>query len=282
MRHALYLPAVGRLSDPHVLVDLAVAAEDNGWDAVFLWDHLMRPAEEPTGVADPWIALTAIAAATKRVRIGPMVTPIARRRPLKLAYEAATLDLFSRGRVTLGLGLGVNAGGELSRTGEQMDPKIRGAMLEEGVQLLDRLLRGEHVVHHGAHYTLDGVTLSPTGVQRPRLPMWMAARGNALAPLRRAARYEGVFLLANTPERFAELTECVRSERGTLDGFDFAILATPDYPLAEYERRGATWAIHSPFEAQALTPDARTSSVYNMHGEHQVEHAMSVITNALR
>jgi alkanesulfonate monooxygenase SsuD/methylene tetrahydromethanopterin reductase-like flavin-dependent oxidoreductase (luciferase family) len=223
-----------------------------------------------------------MAAATNRVRIGPMVTPIARRRPLKLAYEAATLDRYSRGRVTLGLGLGVNAGGELSRTGEELDPKTRGAMLDEGVPLLDKLLRGEHVVHRGAHYTVDGVTLTPTGMQQPRLPIWLAARGNALTPVRRAAKYEGVFLLANPPDRFQEIVECLRSERGTLEGFDVAILATPHYPLTEYERRGATWVVHSPFEAQALTTDARTSSVYNMHAENQVDHAMSMIESALR
>jgi alkanesulfonate monooxygenase SsuD/methylene tetrahydromethanopterin reductase-like flavin-dependent oxidoreductase (luciferase family) len=282
MRHGLSLPAVGRLSDPHVLIDLAVAAEQNSWDGVFLWDHLLRPPEEPRGLADPWIALTAIASATKRIRIGPMITPIARRRPLKLAYEAATLDQFSRGRLVLGLGLGVNAGGELSRTGEEMDPKIRGAMLEEGVTVLDQLLRGEHVVHRGTHYTLDGVTLAPTGVQQPRVPIWLAARGHALAPIRRAARFDGVVLLAMSPERFEDIVECVRTERGTLDNFDFAILATPEYPLAEYEARGATWAIHGPFEAQTLTTDARTSSVYNMHTDDPIGHAMSVITSALR
>lgn len=277
MQHALYLPPTGRLSEPEVLVDLAVAAEENGWDAVFLWDHLLRPTDEPSGIADPWIALTAIAAATKRIRMGPMVTPVARRRPLKLAYEVSTLDRFSKGRMTLGIGLGVNAGGEISRTREEMDPKIRGLMLEEAVPLLDRLLRGEHVVHHGAYYTLDGVRLCPAGVQQPRVPIWLAARGHALAPVRRAAKYEGLVLLAITPERFEEIVACVRSERGSLAGFDFAILATPDFPLAEYERRGATWAMHCPFEAQTLTTDARTSSVYNMHPEDPIGHVMSVI-----
>jgi alkanesulfonate monooxygenase SsuD/methylene tetrahydromethanopterin reductase-like flavin-dependent oxidoreductase (luciferase family) len=280
MRHGLYLPPVGPLSDPHVLVDMAIAAESSGWDGLFLWDHLQRPPEEPLGLADPWVALTAVASATKRIRIGPLITPVTRRRLLKLAHETATLDQFSRGRLTLGLGLGVNAGGEFSRTGEVLDPKIRGAMLDEGVPLLDKLLRGEHVVHRGKYYTLDGITLSPTGVQRPRVPMWLAARGHALAPVRRAARYEGLALLAITLERFEEIVACVRGERGTLEGFDFAILATPDYPLAEYERRGATWAIHSPFKAKALTTDPETSSVYDMRPDDAIEHVMTVISEA--
>src|SRR4051794_10234880 len=136
MQRGLYLPPVGPLSDPRVLAEIAASAEENGWDGLFLWDHLLRPIEEPAGVADPWVALTAIAAATTRLRIGPMITPIARRRPLKLAREVASLDLFSRGRLTLGLGLGVDAGGEFSRTGDEVDPKVRGEMLDEGVRLL--------------------------------------------------------------------------------------------------------------------------------------------------
>lgn len=143
IRYGLSIPPFGALSDPHVLVDIAVAAEETGWDGLFLWDHLLRPEEEPAGVADPWVMLTANCAATSRLRIGPMITPIARRRPLKLAREVATLDLFSHGRLILGLGRGVDAGGELTRTSEPLDPRIRGAMLDEGVMLLDKPLRGE-------------------------------------------------------------------------------------------------------------------------------------------
>lgn len=272
IRRAISLAPVGRLSDPHVLVDVAVAAEENGWDGLFLWDHVLRPAEEPAGLLDPWVTLTAIAAVTTRIRIGPMITPIARRRPLKLAREAATLDLFSRGRLTLGLGLGVDAGGELTRSGEELDPKTRGTMLDEGVALLDKLLRGERVVHRGTHYTVDGVTLTPAGVQRPRVPFWLAARGHALAPVRRAAKYEGVALLAVTPDRFAELVECVQGERGRLEGFDFAVWATPDYPLRDYEQRGATWVVYAVGAAVG-----RTES-YWMQLDDSVEHLMAAIS----
>ena len=244
MHHALSLPPFGALSDPHVVVDLAIAAEEAGWDAVFVWDHLLRPVEQATLIADPWITMTAIAMSTQRVKIGPLVTPIARRRPLKLAREVATLDLASRGRLILGLGLGVDSGGELTRTAEELDPKVRGSMLEEGVRLLDQMLRGEHVVHHGTHFMVDGITLAPTGVQQPRVPFWLATRGDNLAPVRRAARYEGLCPTVITPDRFAELVEVVARERGSLDGYDFALMTTPDHPFSEYERHGATWAIH--------------------------------------
>ena len=277
MRHGLSIPPVGHLSDPHALIEIALAAEARGWDGFFLWDHLQRPAEEPQELADPWIALAALATRTTTIRLGPMVTPVARRRPLKLAHEVATLDQLSEGRLTLGAGLGVDAGGEFSRTGEQIDPQVRGAMLDEGMDLLDRLLRGEHVVHRGPHYTLDGVTLAPTGVQRPRVPIWLAARGHSWTPVRRAARFDGLALLTITPERLGEIIECVRAERGHLDGFDFAIWATPDHPLAAYEEQGATWAVHCPFEAKTLTTQARTSSVYDMRPGDAFDHVMRVI-----
>ncbi len=244
MHHALSLPPFGVLSDPHAVVDIAVAAEETGWDAVFVWDHLLRPIEQATLIADPWVTLTAIAMTTERIKIGPMVTPIARRRPLKLAREIATLDLASRGRLILGLGLGVDSGGELTRTNEELDPKVRGAMLEEGVRLLDTMLRGEHVEHTGTHYMVDGITLAPTGAQAPRVPFWLATRGDNLAPVRRAARYEGICPTTITPERLAELVEYVHDQRGSLDGFDFALMTTPDHPFEEYAKRGATWAIH--------------------------------------
>ncbi|MCU1392715.1 MAG: hypothetical protein JWM34_1143 [Ilumatobacteraceae bacterium] len=244
MHHALSLPPFGPLSDPHVIVDIAVAAEETGWEAVFVWDHLLRPVEQATLIADPWITLTAIAMQTKTVKIGPMVTPIARRRPLKLAREIATLDLASRGRLILGLGLGVDSGGELTRTNEELDPKVRGSMLEEGVDLLDHMLRGEHVEHVGKHFMVDGITLAPTGAQQPRVPFWLATRGDNLAPVRRAARYEGLCPTVITPDRLGELVDYVAQQRGSLVGYDFAVMTTPDHAIEDFERKGATWAIH--------------------------------------
>lgn len=243
MRHALSLPPFGELSDPHALVDIAVAAEELGWDAVFLWDHLLRPVEQATRIADPWIMLTAIAMRTSRIRIGPLVTPVARRRPLKLAREVATLDLVAKGRLTLGLGLGVDSGGELTKTAEELDPRVRGSMMNEGLPLLDKLLRGEHVVHTGTHFMVDGITLEPTGVQRPRVPFWLAARGEALAPVRRAAQYEGLCPTVITPQRLAQLVEVVAAERGSIDGFDFAVMMDSDFSADSYEANGATWAV---------------------------------------
>ena len=126
LRSALWLPPFGDLADPVVVARLAAEAEEAGWHGFFVWDHLCwRAPVRP--VADPWIILAAIATATERLRLGPMVTPLARRRPAKVARETVTLDWLSGGRLTLGAGLGSDRfGGELSATGEQLDDRRRG------------------------------------------------------------------------------------------------------------------------------------------------------------
>src|SRR4051794_2287152 len=112
MQHAVYLPPFDSFGDVHVLVELAVAAEEAGWDGFFTWDHIQFA--EPVPFADAWIALSAIAVATSRIRFGPLVTPLARRRPWKVARESVTLDHLSNGRLVLGVGLGIDFWGEFS------------------------------------------------------------------------------------------------------------------------------------------------------------------------
>ena len=136
LRSALWVPLFGDLADPAVVARLAAEAEEAGWHGFFVWDHLCwRAPVRP--VADPWITLAAIASATERLRLGPMVTPLARQRLAKVARETVTLDWLSGGRLTLGAGLGSDRfGGELSATGEQLDDRRRGQMLDEALQIL--------------------------------------------------------------------------------------------------------------------------------------------------
>src|SRR5688572_9532046 len=104
-QRGIFVAPFGELADPRLLADLAARAEARGCDGFFLWDHIRyTPPELP--VLDPWVSLSAIACATERIRIGPMVTPVSRRRPHKLARETATFDLLSEGRLVLGVGLG--------------------------------------------------------------------------------------------------------------------------------------------------------------------------------
>lgn len=243
MRHAVFIPPAGETADPHVLVDLAVTAEDSGWDAVFIWDHVLRPAGEPQQIADPWVALAAIAAHTSTIRLGPMVTPITRRRPIKLAREALTLDHLSRGRLTMGLGLGVDSAGELSKFGEVVEPVERGKRLDEGAELLSRFWTGQPVTFEGDHFQALDVTVQPTPVQRPRIPLWFASRGNARKPVRRAARYDGLFPIDVHAHQLGEILEIVSDERGGLDGFDIACRPSSVLPYRDFEALGVTWAL---------------------------------------
>jgi alkanesulfonate monooxygenase SsuD/methylene tetrahydromethanopterin reductase-like flavin-dependent oxidoreductase (luciferase family) len=229
---ALFLPLFDELSDPHVVVDLTLEAEARGWDGVFVWDHLRyrEPVEE---VADPWTVMAAQAAATERVRIGPMVTPVPRRRPQVLARQTTTLDHLSKGRLVFGVGLGGDPGGELSRFGEEMDAKVRAGLLDEGLERIDRWWRGEEV---------GGATLLPRPVQRPRIPVWVASRFPNRAPVRRAAKWDGWFPIGlPTPDDLAPLLGYALEQRDPTQPFDVAVQGLPGIDPAPWAAAGATW-----------------------------------------
>jgi alkanesulfonate monooxygenase SsuD/methylene tetrahydromethanopterin reductase-like flavin-dependent oxidoreductase (luciferase family) len=205
MHTAVYAPVFHDYSDPGRLVELARVAERAGYDAIFIWDHL---AIEPAGrleVVDATVVLAAIAQATSRIRFGAMITPLARRRPWKLAKELNTLDRLSGGRAMLGVGLGEPAGVEFGSFGEDPSPQGRARRLDEGLAILDPLLRGETVTHHGEFYRLTDAALAPRSVQSPRVPIWVAASLPARAGLRRAARWDGVFPI-KVPQAIVEGT----------------------------------------------------------------------------
>jgi alkanesulfonate monooxygenase SsuD/methylene tetrahydromethanopterin reductase-like flavin-dependent oxidoreductase (luciferase family) len=152
VQYGLSLPNFGEFFSPRRLADLAREAEAAGWDGFFLWDHVLA---WPVPMVDPWIALTAIAMSTQRMRIGPMVTPLPRRRPVKLAREAVSLDHLSQGRLILGVAIGQGTW-EWDNLGEEMDLRVRGEMLDEALDLITRLWTGEPVRFEGKHYCFRG------------------------------------------------------------------------------------------------------------------------------
>lgn len=198
MKRGLFIPAFDDLADPAVIADLAVLAEEVGWDGYFLWDHIQYP-DPVRAIADPWVCLAAVATRTERMRIGALVTPLARRRPLLVARQAVSLDLLSRGRMVLGLSVGGDRNGEMAELGESGEPRERAAMLDEGLGLIDTVMRGEALAHAGAHYTVTSKPFLPTPVQRPRIPIWLGAMWRDPFPaatpraFRRAASWDGLF-----------------------------------------------------------------------------------------
>jgi len=239
-KRAIFVAPFDELSDPRVLARLAASAEEQGFDGFFVWDHVnYRP---PTrALADPWVAMSAIATATERVLTGPLVTPLSRRRIHKLARETATLDILSGGRLVFGVGLGSTNNGELEPFGEVVDPRERAKLLDDGLDKLAAFWDGE---------------FEPRPLQRPRIPVWVAARWPNKKPMRRAARWDGLFPIdQDEPEQLAEMTAYVNEHRpGDAGPFDIVVTNPPGTDPAPWEQAGATWCLtgfgQTPTEAE--------------------------------
>jgi alkanesulfonate monooxygenase SsuD/methylene tetrahydromethanopterin reductase-like flavin-dependent oxidoreductase (luciferase family) len=253
LRFAINTPNFGVYGDARVLAELAHEAEEAGWDGFFLWDHIGSGPDWPDPFADPWIALTAMALATQRIKLGPLVTPLPRRRPWKVAREAVTLDHLSNGRLILGVGIGTDRVREFSCFGEDGSDRLHGELLDEGLDVLTRLWSGETFSYTGTHYQLTNARFLPTPLQQPRIPIWVAGIWPNKKPFRRASQWDGVCPIANnrelTPQDYRELTAYVGSQRasatpfdilcaGQTTGTDRARDAATVRPFAE---AGATW-----------------------------------------
>jgi alkanesulfonate monooxygenase SsuD/methylene tetrahydromethanopterin reductase-like flavin-dependent oxidoreductase (luciferase family) len=242
MRYAVNVPNFEDYSDVRTVAALAVDAEAAGWDGFFVWDHLTFVKAWKLRIADPWLLLAGVALATVRLRLGPMVTPLARRRPWKVARETVTLDRLSGGRLVLGVGLGEPPEDEYGSFGEPTDPAVRAEMLDEGLEVLTRLWSGETVSFRGRHYQVDQVALQPAPVQRPRIPIWVAGVWPRRGPLRRAARFDGSYPVKLDPDGelvpldaddLRGLLAVVRGYRESDAPFDVVLGGTtPDDPAA--------------------------------------------------
>ena len=261
MQYGLSLPNFGEHAHPRALAALAQETEAAGWDGLFLWDHVIFWPGLAAPVFDPWVALAAVATVTSRIRIGAMVTPLARRRPWGVAREIATLDHLSGGRVIAGFGLGDPVEADFGRFGEETNARIRAEKLDEGLEIVTGLWSGEQFSFTGNHYTVRDVRFLPPPVQSPRPPVWVAAGWPNRAPLHRAARWDGVFPIPrdfiNNPELsvkdIEQLAGVMRQQRGDGRPFDIAVGGYTGGMTASaaashtrgYAVAGATWWIES-------------------------------------
>ncbi len=250
MKYALNIPNFGSYAHPYTLVELAQEAEEAGWDGFFLWDHMIVSTEWCTPFVDPWVALSAVAVKTETIRIGTLITPVARRRPWVLARETVSVDHLSNGRLILGVGLG-NPPAEFEAFGEEGKNSVRAKKLDESLDILTGLWSGEKFSYSGEYYTVDEVTFLPKPVQSPRIPIWVACMWPHEKPLERAVQYDGVapihacFPEDLTPDDVKALVAWVHGYRR--DAYDVVVSgATPDPEkgcdiVAPFIEAGATW-----------------------------------------
>ncbi|MGY0230391.1 LLM class flavin-dependent oxidoreductase [Longispora urticae] len=242
MRYGFVLP----YGDARQTAELAVIAEESGWDAFFVW--------EPVWGIDAWVALTAAATRTERIRLGTMLTPLARRKPWDLAGQVATLDNLSGGRVILSVGMGaLHDGWKAFEADEGL--RTRAEKLDEGLDIVAGLWSGDPFSYDGKHYQVRPTDfyVPPPPVQRPRVPVWVVGAWPRPKSMRRAARWDG-WLPNYLPkdaseggippvEEVPKAVEWLRSERGSLDGFEIVMEGhTPTDDRAAAAEQVRQWA----------------------------------------
>ncbi len=249
MKFAVDLPNLGPFSDAKYVVELAQQAESAGWDGFFLWDHVAVP----DSMVDTMTVCAAIAVKTERIRFGPMITGPSRRRPWKLAREATTIDHLSNGRFVLGIGLGASPY-DYEHCGEESEPRIRAQRIDEALDLMNQLWSGETVTYTGEHFQVNDLNFRPIPIQQPRIPVWVAGFYPNKGPMRRAARWDGIFPLGDgydlTPDEWRQIMAFVQQERSSESAAPFDAIhvgITPDDPLESgkivqpYAEAGVTW-----------------------------------------
>ena len=156
------------------LREMALAAEAGGLDSVWGADHLIfREDGMTTGIHESWTVLTAVAAITERVEIGPLVLALPFRNPALTAKMAAELDEVSHGRLILGIGCGWHEP-EFRAFGYPFDHRV--GRFEEGLEILAPLLRGERVSFEGRYHRVADAQLVPTPVRDGGPPILIAGK----------------------------------------------------------------------------------------------------------
>jgi len=249
---------------PREQIELVREAEAAGWDGVFTWDGIH--VSDTIETYDPWALMGAFAAATERVVLGAIVSPLSRRRPWKVARETTTVDRLSNGRLVLPVGLGAVDDRAVTGLGEAADRRIRAERLDEALDILVGLWSGKRFGYEGRHYQVEPMSFAPTPVQRPRIPIWVVGAWPSERSMARVLRYDGWLpywlpkkgadglARPSAPADLAEARDWIAARR-SLDGFEIVMEGTtsPDDPssaneVAAWGEAGATWWIESDWE----------------------------------
>lgn len=268
MKYGLDVSITGAYAHPALLADLAVLAEETGWDGFFVQDGLLNA--DSQALVDPWIALSAIALQTRRLRIGALMTPLAAYRPWQVARQTVSLDHLSQGRLIFGAGLGEKAQ-DFVAVGEDADARHRAEKLDEGLEILRKLWSGEAFSFHGTHYQMTEVQLLPKPLQSPRIPIWMAGVWPNRKPFRRAAGFDGIYIASQkangeslTPDALQEALAYIKAQREPASPFDVAFAGETPTDIGQgvktvqpYREAGVTWWLEGIWIERGSVEDMR-------------------------
>jgi hypothetical protein len=251
--------------DARIAAELAHQAENTGWDGFFVWEAACS--------VDAWVSLTAAAMRTERIRLGTMLTPVPWMHPWKLASQAATLDHLSDGRLILSAGLGATDTG-WAALGQVTARRTRAELLDEGLEIITGLWRGQPFSYSGKHYRVKEIRFPhslPGPVQQPRIPIWVVGAWPRKKSMRRVLRYDGLLPAVMgddgkvrmgpvTPDEIRDIKGYVDETRTQTTPFDIVVEGeTPGDDRTKaasivrpYAEAGATWWIEAMWSASEL------------------------------
>ncbi|MQG39115.1 MAG: LLM class flavin-dependent oxidoreductase [SAR202 cluster bacterium] len=271
MKFGIDIPNFEPFHNLEVIKQLAIEAEHYEWDGFFIWDHMWLGMD--IAFVDPWVALTVIATVTKSIRFGTMVTPIPRRRPWKLARETVSIDVLSNGRLILGVGSGWPPELEFAPFSETVDNAKRGETLDEGLDVLTGLWKGQPFSYEGRYFNINEVTFKPTPVQTPRIPIWIGGMWPNKKPFIRASKWDGVFPISKSekpvsPKEIIEIKSFICRQSHPKQQYDIVAAGISNKNTKEqnvllksYKKAGATWWIES--LEQCKTPEDALQIIKN-------------------
>jgi hypothetical protein len=244
--------------------ELAKLAEQAGWDGFFMW--------EPVWGVDAWVSMTAAAMVTEKIKLGTLLSPISRMRPWDMAGKAATLDHLSNGRVIISVGMGaIDTGFE--DFGEVTDRKTRAELIDEGLDIMHGLWKGQPFTYDGKHYHVKEVKfpqVPPKPINNERVPIWMVGVIDKPKSMRRVLKCDGLLATKlppvvtepiahplHTPDELRETIAWVKANRTETTPFDFIMEAPFGVDpakeaeiMAPWQEAGATWWIDSMWMAE--------------------------------
>lgn len=244
--------------------EAAKLAEQAGWDGLFVW--------EPVWGIDAWVSMTAAAMVTQKIMLGTMLSPISRMRPWDLAGKAVTLDHLSNGRLTISVGLGAVDTG-FADFGEVTDRKARAELVDESIDILHGLWKGQPFTHDGKHYKIKEnkfVHQPPKPLHHDRVPIWMVGALGHEKSMRRVLKCDGLLPTKLDPSSTgpvdkplfspADLRDAIawiKANRTATTPFDIVMEAPFGADpakeaeiMAPWQEAGATWWIDSMWMAE--------------------------------